>query len=353
MRILIALCVLTACENRLDFLRPMDETPASTTPTEVSSASIPLVEVEAGGSDTSEGGVLIGDAALEAAAPDAQDPLSTQVEVDSGEATPTFIEAGLEDSGTTSSDAASTSSVISEGTSKGDAALECPIPDILGSECNVDLNCGCIEGHTCRVANIQTGQTLCFEPGQRANYESCEADQDCLENSYCEQGLCHKRCDIPGAFCVDDSWCGPMVEGGRNVCQGHCNVMPYAINHNDEEFWVTLQEKLVERGLAEFGWDRPYVPCGEGGYCHTGIDPLRPYPHCVAAQDYRAEGESCAVSEDCSTGLACYESVCRIVAFTSDDCAEGYDVIHVEVDDPNQWRAPDGYNALQVCTPDP
>jgi hypothetical protein len=235
----------------------------------------------------------------------------------------------------------------------GDAAAPavCPIPAALGSECDVVTSCGCDEGTVCRVANQQSGQTLCFDEGTTAHYAACGFDQDCGTGAVCEGGICRPTCETRDTLCSDDSWCGALEEEGRLVCLGHCNVLELASNYNDAAFWKEQQVKLHEREFSSLPiWTLDYVPCGEGGYCRPGLEGVSPFPYCIRAADTKEAGTDCNIHQECLSGLACYDSYCRQVGFTESSCAEGFSMERTGLD-PTEWGGPDGYNAVGVCTP--
>lgn len=285
------------------------------------------------------------------------------ITLDAGELVTTSVTSSEVEAGVSTLEAVSEAGVMSEPITDSGVDAEVPLPDatpveptcilpdIPGSECSIELNCGCSDGDVCRIANIQTEQTLCFSAGSREDYASCEADQDCQSGSVCEGFLCRPSCDTPGAFCSDDSWCEALVEGGRTVCQGHCNVLPLALGGiSTSAFWIELQQKQLERGFIPRAWTQDYVPCGEGAYCHPGIQPLKPYPHCTLAFGSLGEGQVCGYNEDCQTGLACYEKRCRIIGASTGSCPSGTDVVGAIVD-PDYWGAPDNYNNVKPCIP--
>jgi hypothetical protein len=143
-----------------------------------------------------------------------------------------------------------------------------------------------------------------------------------------------------------------MLEGGRNVCQGHCNALPLSADkHATEEAWIEIQLDQMARGRISQMWTKDYTPCGEGAYCQPGIDPFRPYPHCVIAYTDKEEGESCAYNPDCQTGLGCYQKKCRIISYVSPGCPENYKFA-IEGLHPDEWGAPDNYNTLIMCQPE-
>lgn len=310
-------------------------------PAETSDASRPSPPLDADSSPAAALPDADADASPAAALPDATLP---DADTDASPVAATLPDA--------SPDADAARPDASPDAARPDAAV-CTPPDILGSECSVEDSCGCDEGLVCRVANRQTGQTLCFPPGARPSFSACDVDQDCAEGSVCELGLCRPLCDTPETFCPeDDSWCGPMLEGGRNVCQGHCNALPLSADkHATEEAWIEIQLDQMARGRISQMWTKDYTPCGEGAYCQPGIDPFRPYPHCVIAYTDKEEGESCAYNPDCQTGLGCYQKKCRIISYVSPGCPENYKFA-IEGLNPDEWGAPDNYNTLIMCQPE-
>jgi hypothetical protein len=230
-----------------------------------------------------------------------------------------------------------------------DAASVCVLPAAAGSECSLADSCGCSPGFVCRVADQHTGQTLCFDPGVLVPYSACEFDQDCDAASVCEDGLCHPTCSDVNTLCADDSWCGPLREGGRTVCQGHCNVYRYVTGrYGTFEFWVELQGLLHERGMSDLPvWELDYTPCGEGGYCHPGAPGLTPFPYCMRGTGAGLQDEVCQLNTDCADGYGCVNGVCSYWGFVDNNCPNDLDCSYDGTDP--LWRSPDGYNVVGVC----
>lgn len=233
-----------------------------------------------------------------------------------------------------------------------DAAPSCNVPDARGSECGLGTNCGCAEGLVCRVADQHTGQTLCFSPGDRPAYSSCEFDQDCGTSEVCEGGICRAPCETVGTLCSDDAWCGKLTDEGRTVCLGNCNVMPYTVGRwKNAQDWIELQQINVDRERTTLPVKSlDYTPCGDGAYCRPGLASVSPFPYCIPATGIGIEGDSCEINQDCLTGYGCKDNQCRIIAFVDDGCPSGSG--SRDGLEPSEWLAPDGYNSLRLCLPE-
>lgn len=268
--------------------------------------------------------------------------------------TPPFDAAGTIDAG---SDA-------NVGVDAAPDAQVCNVPEITGSECELSSNCGCEGGTVCRVADLHTGQTLCFPPGETPSYSPCELDQDCAAGQICEAGLCRPVCDEVGSFCEDGSSCATFSEGGRSVCAGHCNVLTRSPDiWSNAERWVEVMTRQQERGLRDEYWTAEYSNCGEGAYCHPGVGPDEAsspsplYPHCTVAKRYEVDNSYCNQHEDCVSGLACgvypgeIQGRCIRIGFVESDCRDtGHGVQRGTNVGGDTLIAPDGINTLGLCT---
>lgn len=246
----------------------------------------------------------------------------------------------------------------------GPAPATCDIPDITGSECDLDTSCGCEPTAVCRVANQHTGQTLCFPSGETPIYSPCDLDQDCGADHVCEAGLCRPQCDNPGHFCEDGSSCASFSEKGRFVCVGHCNVLERSPGiWSQATTWVDVMATQLERGMRDDYWTVDYGGCGEGAYCHPGVgpdeaaSPFPLFPHCVPAKGHAVDNSYCSSHADCVSGLACglypgeTQGRCIRTGFVEGDCQNtGHRVQRGTSIDGETLMSPDGINSLGLCT---
>ena len=253
---------------------------------------------------------------------------------------------------------------VDAGSTAGSDAFTCDIPQIQGSECNLEVQCGCDPDAVCRVADRHTGQTLCFPPGDTPRYAACDLDQDCGASDVCEAGICRPTCATPGAFCEDGSSCASFSEAGRFVCAGHCNVLARSPDTwSRAETWVDLMTKQFARGMRTDYWTAEYTDCGEGAYCHPGVGPDEAanasplFPHCVKATGAALDNSPCVTHSDCVSGLACgvypgeTEGRCVRTGYVEGDCQNtGHRVQRNTSVDGLTLMSPDGINTLGLCT---
>lgn len=158
----------------------------------------------------------------------------------------------------------------------------------------------CGEGSKCTVVNVDSGDVGCGLAGPRMAWQTCNADSDCVDPTWCDRlySVCKPFCDSAAA-CTDDNFNGQCVAlrkdamteipGGARHCTADCH--PKSSMPCDSSDFVTCI------------------------YTGQGFD-------CARSQNLQ-QTAACRVSADCKAGLVCVtvsgQSNCEEWCTPSDD----------------------------------
>lgn len=171
--------------------------------------------------------------------------------------------------------------------------LCCPPTPVDGSACAFDLDCGCDEDYSCRVADSTTGTTACTPVGDAGYQESCVYDTDCIGGFSCVGGLCSPHCIGTEPCAVNEGECIQVYSSEEEpqpvpyafVCAGRCD--PVDLTRSDEEV----------------------KPCGDGADCIAGwadaTDSFSLASYCAPDMGNGSALDSCGSDAECALGLAC------------------------------------------------
>lgn len=171
--------------------------------------------------------------------------------------------------------------------------LCCPPTPIDGSACAFDLDCGCDEDFSCRIADMTTGATECTPVGLRGYQQECELDTHCIAGHSCVGGLCSPHCIGTEPCAVNEGECIQVFSAGEDpqpvpyayVCAGRCD--PVDLTRTDDEV----------------------KPCGAGADCVAGwadaTDSFSMASFCAPDLGNVMTAGECESDAECALGLGC------------------------------------------------
>ena len=88
--------------------------------------------------------------------------------------------------------------------------------DMMFGSCDTFPQCGCADGETCHVADLNTGARGCKPNGTVAAYQSCMDTYGCVAGHVCVANECKPYCEVDHDCDIDHPRCKPV---GRNATE--------------------------------------------------------------------------------------------------------------------------------------
>lgn len=208
-----------------------------------------------------------------------------------------------------------------------------------GDACGEGLPCQ--EGHTCLS---RTCFRVCADPSDCADARLgplCAVLDEATGEGFCAGAMCNF---VEGGDCDVDGFCHPLgvaADGAMaSVCHDRAEDAPVGVGES-------CDGALCDEGSLCLSIDDPrcYATCWpDEGDCADGracfavpasddtILTLNGREIGVCYGGTGAQGDSCAVDEDCYAASLCWEATCRILCFNSEECPTGSDCQDIDGD---------------------